>query len=70
MKELGLWTLANLGENVSGLSMALLTGKGWTREKVEVWSARVRKDFRDRRIRGFFEVYSPKLLTFISDSIT
>jgi hypothetical protein len=53
----GAFTFRNLGENVSGLSMALLTRKGgWSTEQVEVLLAEVGKNFRDRKIHGYFKV--------------
>ncbi|OAG43179.1 hypothetical protein AYO21_02465 [Fonsecaea monophora] len=54
-KVVGLWTLANIGEGLEGLSMALLSrGHGWTREQVLAYLTGVRRDLQDRRIHAYW----------------
>jgi hypothetical protein len=50
-----MWTYANLGEGMSGLSMALFTRiLGWSVEQVEVFVASARRDMRNPTIHGYF----------------
>ncbi|KIW81861.1 hypothetical protein Z517_04887 [Fonsecaea pedrosoi CBS 271.37] len=54
-KVVGLWTLANIGEGLEGLSMALLSrGHGWSREQVLAYLTGVRRDLQDRRIHAYW----------------
>ena len=54
-KLVGLWTLANLGTSLEGLSMALLTrGHGWTRDQVVSYVSEVRKDLQDGKIHAYW----------------
>lgn len=54
-KLIGLWTLANVGGGLEGLSMALLTrGLGWSREKVLAYLTDVRKDLHDPKIHAYW----------------
>jgi SAM-dependent methyltransferase len=56
-KEVGLWTLANIGGGLEGLSTALMTrGLGWSNEEVLVFLTQVRKDLRDPRIHGYWPI--------------
>jgi hypothetical protein len=56
-KELGLWTSANLGENISGLSMALLTRyMGWSCNEVVDWADLIKEDFLNPHIHAVFEL--------------
>ena len=55
MKELGRWNQVNIIEGLEGFCLALLTrGLGWKKEEVDVFVAKVTKDFRDRRIHAYF----------------
>ncbi|KAJ4137974.1 hypothetical protein NW754_000378 [Fusarium falciforme] len=57
-KEIGLWTYENLGQGVSGLSLALFTrALGWTPEEVEVFLVDVRKDMKNRAVHGWWPIY-------------
>ncbi|KAL3956729.1 hypothetical protein ACCO45_009575 [Purpureocillium lilacinum] len=57
-KELGMWTFENLGNGLSGLSMALFTrALGWSPAELEVFLAGVRKQMRDRSIHGYWPIY-------------
>ncbi|KAJ6442297.1 methyltransferase domain-containing protein [Purpureocillium lavendulum] len=57
-KELGMWTLENLGNGLSGLSMALFTrALGWSAEELEVFLMDVRKQMKDRSIHGYWPIY-------------
>ncbi|EXJ63633.1 uncharacterized protein A1O5_11394 [Cladophialophora psammophila CBS 110553] len=54
-KIVGMWALANIGSNVEGLSMALLSRvHGWTREQVLAYLPAVRKDLQDNRIHAYW----------------
>ena len=54
---IGLWNLANLHDNLSGISMALFTrGLGWTAEELEVFLVDVRREMKDTRIHAYFDV--------------
>jgi hypothetical protein len=54
-KEIGFWTMANIGSGLEGLSLALLTrGLGWTREEVLVFLTQVRADLKDPKIHGYW----------------
>jgi len=54
-KELGTWSLANIGGNLEGLTIALFTrGLGWDHERTLDFCARVRKDLRDRKIHAYW----------------
>ncbi|KFA70371.1 hypothetical protein S40285_01750 [Stachybotrys chlorohalonatus IBT 40285] len=56
-KEVGLWTLANIGGGLEGLSMALLTrGCGWSKDEVLAFLTQVRKDLRDPRIHAYWPI--------------
>ncbi|KAJ4186297.1 hypothetical protein NW759_016950 [Fusarium solani] len=57
-KEIGLRTYENLGQGVSGLSLALFTrGLVWTPEEVEVFLVDVRKDMKNRAVHGWWPIY-------------
>ncbi|KAK2039219.1 methyltransferase domain-containing protein [Colletotrichum somersetense] len=54
-KELGMWTYEDLGNGLSGLSLALFTrALGWSKEQLEVFLVDVRKDMKDRSIHGWW----------------
>jgi hypothetical protein len=55
MKELGMWTHADIAGGLSGLSMAMFTRVlGWTAEELEVFLVDVRKEMRDTRVHAYF----------------
>ncbi|KAF9872378.1 methyltransferase domain-containing protein [Colletotrichum karsti] len=57
-KELGAWTYENLGNGLSGLSLALFTrALGWSAEELELFLMDVRKDMKDRSIHGWWPIY-------------
>ncbi|KAF4475659.1 putative methyltransferase tdiE [Colletotrichum fructicola Nara gc5] len=57
-KELGMWTYENLGNGLSGLSLALFTrALGWSPAQLEVFLAEARKDMRDKSIHGWWPIY-------------
>ncbi|WDK17124.1 methyltransferase domain-containing protein [Colletotrichum graminicola] len=57
-KELGMWTYEDLGQGLSGLSLALFTrALGWSKEQLEVFLVDVRKDMKDRSIHGWWPIY-------------
>ncbi|KKZ65565.1 hypothetical protein EMCG_08590, partial [[Emmonsia] crescens] len=50
-KRVGLWTLANVGGGLEGLSLALMTrGLGWGKERVLAYLTTVRKDLHNPKI--------------------
>ncbi|KAK3934714.1 S-adenosyl-L-methionine-dependent methyltransferase [Diplogelasinospora grovesii] len=54
-KELGLWTLVNIGDGLEGLTVAHCTrGLGWSHEETLVFCSKVRKDIRNTRIHAYF----------------
>lgn len=54
-KELGHWSLANIGGGLQGFSLALFTRQlGWTTEEVEVFLVDVRKDVNNPAIHGYW----------------
>jgi SAM-dependent methyltransferase len=56
-KEIGFWTLANIGSGLEGLSLALLTrGLNWTQEEVLVFLAQVRLDLKNTKIHGYWPI--------------
>lgn len=55
MKELGRWNEVNICEGIEGFSLALFTRVlGWKKEEVEVFTAKVRNDLKNRDIHGYF----------------
>jgi hypothetical protein len=55
MKELGVWTHANVADSLSGISMAMFTrALGWTVEELEVFLVDVRKEMKDTRVHAYF----------------
>ena len=55
MKLLGQWNQVNILDGLEGFCLALLTrGLGWKRQEVDVFVAKVSRDFRDRRIHAYF----------------
>lgn len=55
MKTLGHWNQTNILEGLEGFCLALLTrGLGWQKQEVDIFVARVSRDFRDRRIHAYF----------------
>ncbi len=58
LKEVGLWTLANIGAGLDAISMASLTrGLGMTKDEVLVYNSAVRKDLKDRKIHAYWPMY-------------
>ncbi|OHW98214.1 methyltransferase domain-containing protein [Colletotrichum incanum] len=58
-KELGIWNFENLAPNLEGMFMASYTrGLHWTKEEVLVMVADARKDFADRNIHAYFNIWS------------
>ncbi|PGH11501.1 hypothetical protein AJ79_04876 [Helicocarpus griseus UAMH5409] len=56
-KLVGLWTLANIGKSLEGLSMALFTrGLGWSKEKVAEFIKEVKRDFQDTKIHAYWPI--------------
>jgi hypothetical protein len=54
---IGLWNLQNTLMGLEGLSMAPFTrALGWTKEQVEVFSARVRNEIKDGRIHAYWQM--------------
>nr|XP_036578046.1 methyltransferase domain-containing protein [Colletotrichum truncatum]KAF6785176.1 methyltransferase domain-containing protein [Colletotrichum truncatum] len=59
LKELGMWNYENLAPNLDGLLMAPLTrGLDWSKSEVHVLAMEARKDFADRRIHAYFNIWS------------
>lgn len=55
MKQLGRWNQLNCTDGLEGFCLALLTrGLGWRKEEVDVFVAKVRADFRNKKIHGYF----------------
>ncbi|KAK2732617.1 methyltransferase domain-containing protein [Colletotrichum kahawae] len=51
----GIWTYENLGNGLSGLSLALFTrALGWSPAQLEVFLAEARRDMRDKSIHGWW----------------
>ena len=56
-KLVGMWTLANIGDGLEGLSLALLTrGLGWTKEEVLVYLTSVRQELKDPKIHAYWKM--------------
>ena len=54
-KTVGLWTMTNFLEGVSGFSMAYFVRHlGWTPEDVQVFLVDVRKEVKDTSKHGYF----------------
>ncbi|KAH8901132.1 TAM domain methyltransferase [Thozetella sp. PMI_491] len=57
LKEVGLWTLANIGAGLDAISMASLTrGLGMTKDEVLVYNSVVRKDLRNPKIHAYWPI--------------
>ncbi|KAI9842547.1 MAG: hypothetical protein M1837_007060 [Sclerophora amabilis] len=57
-KEIGLWNQQNMEDGLQGLSMGLLTrALGWSQREVEMLLVEVRKDFRNKYIHGYWDVF-------------
>jgi hypothetical protein len=55
MKELGMWTHANIASNLEGISLAIFTRiYNWTTEKLNRFLVDVREDMRNPRIHAYF----------------
>ena len=55
MKELGRWNQQNILNGLEGFCLALLTrALGWRKEEVDVFVAKVSRDFRDKKIHAYF----------------
>ncbi|KAK1975085.1 methyltransferase domain-containing protein [Colletotrichum cereale] len=58
-RELGLWNHENLAPNLEGMFLASYTrGLDWTKEEVMVMAMNARKDFADRSIHAYFNIWS------------
>ncbi|KAK2041973.1 methyltransferase domain-containing protein [Colletotrichum somersetense] len=58
-RELGIWNYENLAPNLEGMMIASYTrGLGWTREEVMVMLMKARRDFADRSIHAYFNIWS------------
>ncbi|KAI9742132.1 MAG: hypothetical protein M1834_000522 [Cirrosporium novae-zelandiae] len=57
-KELGLWSLENNLQGLSGFSLALLTRElGWTKEEVEVFLVNVREELKNKKVHAYVPIY-------------
>lgn len=55
MKTLGQWNQMNILDGLEGFCLALLTrGLGWKKQEVDIFVAKVSRDFRDRKIHAYF----------------
>jgi hypothetical protein len=55
MKELGMWTHANIVGDLKGISLAIFTRiYHWTAEELELFLVDVRKEMRDPQIHAYF----------------
>ncbi|KAH7357171.1 S-adenosyl-L-methionine-dependent methyltransferase [Rhexocercosporidium sp. MPI-PUGE-AT-0058] len=58
MKELGMWGLENMLSSLEGISLAIFTrGLGWSKERLDVLLAEVRKEMKDTRIHAYAPIY-------------
>ncbi|KAE9373651.1 S-adenosyl-L-methionine-dependent methyltransferase [Stipitochalara longipes BDJ] len=56
-KTVGMWMYENFSGGVQGLSMALFTrGLGWSAQEVEAFLVDVRKDMKDTKIHGYYNI--------------
>ncbi|EGC43968.1 TAM domain methyltransferase [Histoplasma capsulatum var. duboisii H88] len=56
-KLVGLWTLANIGGGLEGLSLALMTrGLGWEKNQILAYLTSVRKDLHDPKIHAYWPI--------------
>jgi hypothetical protein len=57
LKEIGRWNEINLIQGVEGFTLALLTRVlGWSKAEVEILSAKVKNDLKNRSIHAYFEM--------------
>ncbi|KAH7316773.1 S-adenosyl-L-methionine-dependent methyltransferase [Stachybotrys elegans] len=57
-KELGMWSYANFGRNLEGLSLAHFTrGLGWTAEATLLYCAETRKELKNPNIHAYWAMY-------------
>jgi len=57
LKELGMWSAAASLSGVEGIAMALFTRVlGWSAEETTTFCSAVRKDFKNPRIHGYWDV--------------
>jgi hypothetical protein len=65
MKELGMWTHANLVSDLSGISLAIFTRiLKFTTEELELFLVDVRKEMRDKMIHAYVPMYVVLPVTF------
>ncbi|KAK2006642.1 methyltransferase domain-containing protein [Colletotrichum eremochloae] len=58
-RELGIWNYENLAPNIEGMFLASYTrGLGWTKEEVAVMVMEARRDFANRNIHAYFNIWS------------
>ncbi|WYZ45079.1 hypothetical protein EsH8_VIII_000395 [Colletotrichum jinshuiense] len=58
-RELGIWNYENLAPNLEGMFLASYTrGLDWKKEEVLVMAMNARKDFADRSIHAYFNIWS------------
>lgn len=55
-KTLAKWFQADVLPSLDGISIKMLTALGWTEEQVKAFAEDVRKDFKDKSIRGYMVV--------------
>jgi hypothetical protein len=69
MKELGMWTQANLLSDLSGLSLAIFTRVfEWTAEELELFLVGVRKDIKNTGIHAYIPMCVVTFDSFASHS--
>lgn len=58
LREIGMWTLENLGSSLFGLSVALFTrGLGWSVQQLEVFLVDVRKEMQNTKFHAYWPIY-------------
>ncbi|KAL9131007.1 MAG: hypothetical protein Q9217_000949 [Psora testacea] len=58
LRELGAFQLVAMLDGIQGLTMALWTRfLGWTEDEIEVFLAKIRAEWRDRKIHSYWPLY-------------